>query len=358
MEYYDSLDEIYHHGIKGQKWGVRRYQNKDGSLTIDGGKRYNGSDYQPRKSLGQKIKDHRTASKRAKNLKKAREAAAAKRKEAIKEKEAAEKRKKDLESGKISARKMTQEELNDRINKLNLEKRYKQLMEELDPSSKAVKEGKSFVKNMWDNAAQPAIAEATKSVMKDVLIKQLRKATGLDVDDKSMNALKKEFDTLDLQQKISNAKKTIYDNEKHMSGKDEDESAKLQKEATDAKNRWMKTQYENKLAEEKGFKGDDTSTASEKMNTKQAAQKIVDDYNKSGYSQDSVTPEPTYPKNPKVNDPPDVVKSAVTSLSNVQTNSKDYADKAAKGEKVALDVLDENGNTIVRFDENGKRKWF
>ena len=29
--------ELYHHGIKGQKWGIRRYQNKDGSLT-DAGK--------------------------------------------------------------------------------------------------------------------------------------------------------------------------------------------------------------------------------------------------------------------------------------------------------------------------------
>lgn len=27
---------LYHHGIKGQKWGVRRYQNKDGSLTEEG----------------------------------------------------------------------------------------------------------------------------------------------------------------------------------------------------------------------------------------------------------------------------------------------------------------------------------
>ena len=34
-----SSQELYHHGIKGQKWGVRRYQNKDGSLTPAGKKR-------------------------------------------------------------------------------------------------------------------------------------------------------------------------------------------------------------------------------------------------------------------------------------------------------------------------------
>lgn len=33
-------DELYHYGVKGQKWGVRRYQNADGSLTAKGVKKY------------------------------------------------------------------------------------------------------------------------------------------------------------------------------------------------------------------------------------------------------------------------------------------------------------------------------
>lgn len=60
-----SNDELYHHGILGQRWGVRRYQNKDGSLTSAGRKR---------KGLLTSIKDKR-------KMKKLREAKEAKKKE-------------------------------------------------------------------------------------------------------------------------------------------------------------------------------------------------------------------------------------------------------------------------------------
>lgn len=35
-----DYNSIYHHGVKGQKWGHRKYQNADGSLTPEGRQRY------------------------------------------------------------------------------------------------------------------------------------------------------------------------------------------------------------------------------------------------------------------------------------------------------------------------------
>ena len=41
MTYYYFTNELYHHGIRGQRWGVRRFQNEDGSYTPAGDERYN-----------------------------------------------------------------------------------------------------------------------------------------------------------------------------------------------------------------------------------------------------------------------------------------------------------------------------
>ena len=51
---YETLNystELCHHGILGQRWGIRRFQNKDGSLTEAGKKKYGSEDYQRVKEL-------------------------------------------------------------------------------------------------------------------------------------------------------------------------------------------------------------------------------------------------------------------------------------------------------------------
>jgi len=46
------MNELYHHGIKGMKWGVRRYENRDGTLTSLGKKRYDKELHYLRKNHG------------------------------------------------------------------------------------------------------------------------------------------------------------------------------------------------------------------------------------------------------------------------------------------------------------------
>ena len=243
-ENFDVDEFLEHHGIKGQKWGIRRFQNKDGSLTKAGGKRYNGPDYKPRKSEKESASKVASAVKSAgsktvsgvkaagkatidtgkkvansKGVKLAKTAHGKLKdyrlnKKLKKEAEAAEQRRKDVDSGKLSAKQMTTEEINRRMERLNLEKRYAQLLKETNPADPTVEKGKKFISKMWDEAIAPAATEATKSLVKDALIKQGAKKLGL--NDDAANALDKKVKEWQNKQTISNAKKQIYDNERHM----------------------------------------------------------------------------------------------------------------------------------------------
>ena len=60
MWQYNYSSELYHHGIKGQKWGVRRFQYNDGSLTNAGRKRYDdGNENRPKAKPVMKKSKHR-----------------------------------------------------------------------------------------------------------------------------------------------------------------------------------------------------------------------------------------------------------------------------------------------------------
>lgn len=102
MENVTYSDELYHYGRKGMKW----YQN-----------------------IYTAHKKNVTARKRKKNLAKAREA------KAEKQRIAAE-RAKQIESGRISPKKMTSAELKARLERLNLEKDYQKALNETRGSAK------------------------------------------------------------------------------------------------------------------------------------------------------------------------------------------------------------------------------
>ncbi len=63
-------EEMYHHAILGQKWGIRRFQNSDGSLTSAGKKRYD-KDSSHDRSNNTKSEILERSSKGTKNLKRA-----------------------------------------------------------------------------------------------------------------------------------------------------------------------------------------------------------------------------------------------------------------------------------------------
>lgn len=63
---HSNTNELCHHGILGMKWGVRRYQNKDGTLTAAGKKKKKASDdKKAKRSMKNDVKNRRLLSDNA-----------------------------------------------------------------------------------------------------------------------------------------------------------------------------------------------------------------------------------------------------------------------------------------------------
>lgn len=118
---------LYHHGIKGMKWGIRRFQDKYGRLTLLGKKRRrdeDGDDSKPKANKPSKPK---------------------------------------------SLSEMSDQELRARINRLEMEKRYR----ELNPEQ--VTKGKKFVDSVLKNVLAPTTEDVVKQLTKSYMVDAVNK---------------------------------------------------------------------------------------------------------------------------------------------------------------------------------------
>lgn len=156
-------NELMHWGIKGMKWGVRRYQNKDGSLTPAGKKRYD-------KEMAKLKEEEKIAKNKLKTQAKLNKLDE-KRKEVEALKSGKPIAKKTQQPSKPSVKDMSDEELRQTVNRLLMEQQYAKL------NPQQVSAGQKFVKKVMNDVVAPAATEVGKNVLKDAMTKAVKNAS-------------------------------------------------------------------------------------------------------------------------------------------------------------------------------------
>lgn len=168
MEY-----ELYHHGTKGMKWGVRRYQNKDGSLTPAGKKRY---DRDVRENNAKK-KDNRINIDGPDPKRWVKEDTS-RTKSVVDSSSSMVRELKNVERStrpspkkeKMDLSNMTDQQLRDRINRANLEKQYNEMFSQ---NTAHVSKGRQYVSDILDTAGT-VLTIGSSALAIALAIKELR----------------------------------------------------------------------------------------------------------------------------------------------------------------------------------------
>lgn len=152
---------FYHHGIKGQKWGIRRFQNEDGSLKPAGRKRYS-DDSEPEKQ-------NRSFFSRLTS------------KTSVKKKSTSTTSEKKEEVKKKSVSEMTDQELRSAIDRKRLEQEYSRIFSS-PPEPKKVSMGKKITDTVVHNVIIPASVNAGRNVLQKYLEQNFGSALGVKID--------------------------------------------------------------------------------------------------------------------------------------------------------------------------------
>ena len=164
-----DANSLTHWGVKGMKWGVRRYQNKDGSLTDAGKKRYElegkkAEDNEKTRSadVNRWVKDDMG---NAKNIANEASSAAYKLKNVS---DTASKRSLDKRKSEMNLDKMSDKEMRDKINRELLERQYRDVF-----TPKNTSKGKQYLDTVLDYAG-PVLGVTASALAIALSIKQLR----------------------------------------------------------------------------------------------------------------------------------------------------------------------------------------
>lgn len=155
----NNTSEIYHHGVKGQRWGVRRYQNADGSLTPAGRKRADKLKQQYTELTGKRLI----------------------RKPGLKSNKSTDT--KEVVDTKKNVKDMTDNELREKTNRMRLENDYVTALKTMnDLNPKQVSKGKAFVDKTVSDVVMPAVTDVAKQLVKSFLVKTVNESLKLDDD--------------------------------------------------------------------------------------------------------------------------------------------------------------------------------